>query len=84
MTNSQTNSIYKGHVITTRWVVAGSPDASRPIRFSASFTVDPPDPCRASWQQFPTQLFCTFFAAVAHSLAGAMRSIDHDIALAAG
>ena len=48
MTNAQTNSIYKGHFITTRWVSTGSADASRPARFSASFTVDPPDPCRSS------------------------------------
>ena len=83
-TNSKTNSIYKGHFITTRWVLAGSLDASRPPRFSASFTVDPPDPCRSSWQQFPTAVFGTLLAAVADALAGAMRSIDHDIAMAAG
>jgi len=84
MTNIETSSIYKGYFITMRWAESDPPLLGHERWFTASFTVDPPDPCRSSWQQFPKRAFTTFLAAVANALTGAMRSIDQDIAIAGG
>ena len=84
MTKTQASAIYKGYFITTHWAEDGPPQGGYARWFTASFSVDPPDPCRSSWRQFPKAAFSTFLAAVANALAGAMRSIDQDISLAGG
>lgn len=73
------SSIYKGYFVTTRWTAHDPPRDGLARVFSASFAVEPPDPCRASWQQFPRAVFGTLVAAMANAMLGAMRSIDQDI-----
>ena len=84
MTNTRASSVYKGYFITTHWAAEGTPQSGYARWFTASFSIDPPDPCRSSWQQFPKATFSTFLAAVANALTAAMRSIDQDISLAGG
>jgi len=78
------SSVYKGYFITTRWAVTEPPTTGAERWFSASFSVDPPDPSRSSWQQFPKAVFANLLAAMANALISAMKSIDHDIAAAGG
>ena len=84
MTDTRANSVYKGYFITIHWAADGSTRSGIPRWFTASFSVDPPDPCRSSWQQFPKATFSTFLAAAANALTGAIRSVDQDISFAGG
>ena len=76
------SSTYRGYFVTTRGVALEPSAAGHGRRFSASFAVDPPDPCRESWQQFLRAVFDSFGAAADNALSGAKKSIDQDIAAA--
>jgi hypothetical protein len=78
---TQEQSTYRGYFITTRSGTSERRIDSVGVRFTASFCVDPGDPCRPSWQQFPKAAFGTMTAACRHALEGAKTSIDQDIAV---
>jgi hypothetical protein len=68
---------YRGCAIVTRWAESRSFDDESPTkRFTASFSVDPPDPHDSAWQEFPEDAFTTPADASENALEVAKRSID--------
>jgi hypothetical protein len=67
---------YRGCAIVTRWAESRAMDDDSTKRFTASFSVDPPDAHDSAWQEFPEDTFTTPVSASENALEAAKRSID--------